>query len=608
MKFFLNLAFGILFSISFGFASYDTTDELSENEKWDYVREIDRTGRTNTLFRITRILNIGLQGNYTEEDSLTVMNVITDMDTVLENIKVIHESQQRPYISIIFRPTDDRSGEKRLWWKYDIGGTSSIETNLFRIRDYYIIRINTDSTSQMERNNIIQNCLYYLTAGLPIIRVGKYPESIFHKGFLGLNDLNKVEIHDIDRFVVKKLYSEKIVDRYKRFSLPVHFELFFGRWDARHLKILIILSVLYIILIWIIKKVRLDQYFKSKINSRWIRQHFIGQMILCLILISDFLSIYLNYRLDIQYYIDFLSIFALPLTIFMFVLIGLFQIKNQYVLTRIRLFHLNLFIDLFSTAVCFVITNIFLFQLIFTSYSKQYLPGYIVLGILVYHCYQRYKTYNIQIALKEKELEITKLTEQKTKAELDALHSRINPHFLYNALNSLAGLAHENAGQTEKMALALSKLFRYNINKENETYTTLKEEMEMTRTYLEIEKMRFNDKLDFVLEITPDLENMQIPRFLIQPLVENSIKHGLSKITKKGVVIVSVKEQDSNLVISVQDNGPAFPEDLLSGYGLQSIYDKLDLLYSDRYKIQFNNGDEKNITITLELSNKQKEK
>jgi LytS/YehU family sensor histidine kinase len=209
--------------------------------------------------------------------------------------------------------------------------------------------------------------------------------------------------------------------------------------------------------------------------------------------------------------------------------------------------------------------------------------------------------------LKIKEDELLKLREQKTKAELDALHSRINPHFLYNALNSLAGLANENAGQTEKMALALSKLFRYNINKENETYTTLKEEMEMTRSYLEIEKLRFNDKLDFTLDMAPDLENMQVPRFLIQPLVENSIKHGIAKITKKGVVNITVKQEDKKLIISVQDNGPDFPDDLLSGYGLQSIYDKLDLLYPDRYKMRFTNGKDKNIIIILELDSVQKE-
>ena len=204
----------------------------------------------------------------------------------------------------------------------------------------------------------------------------------------------------------------------------------------------------------------------------------------------------------------------------------------------------------------------------------------------------------------------------KRGQEFLQLHQRIES-FAQELLKENERLRYRAAGlEQEKKSLQASvggaapeDLLRKieSLEKEREEllqrYRQVEEEnVDFANRYLEIEKMRFNDKLDFSLEMDPALENMQIPRFLIQPLVENSIKHGISKITKKGVVNVTVKQKDNNLVISVRDNGPDFPDDLLSGYGLQSIYDKLDLLYPDRYKIQMHNGNDKNITITLEMN------
>lgn len=199
----------------------------------------------------------------------------------------------------------------------------------------------------------------------------------------------------------------------------------------------------------------------------------------------------------------------------------------------------------------------------------------------------------------ENETKLSRLRELKTKAELAALHSRINPHFLYNSLNSIAGLAHEDANKTEQMALSLSKLFRYSINRDQSDWTTFKEEANMVKIYLDVEKVRFDDRLDYSIEIQKDLEDHRIPRFIIQPLVENAVKHGLSKSIEKGEIKIKVEQEGQKILVSVSDNGPDFPKDLIPGFGIQSIYDKLEILYKGKFELNFINSPNKQVLIKL---------
>jgi LytS/YehU family sensor histidine kinase len=199
----------------------------------------------------------------------------------------------------------------------------------------------------------------------------------------------------------------------------------------------------------------------------------------------------------------------------------------------------------------------------------------------------------------ENETKLSDLRELKTKAELNVLHSRINPHFLYNSLNSIAGLAHSDANKTEHMALSLSKLFRYSINKEKSDWTSFKDELEMVKIYLDVEKVRFNERLNYSVEIAPELEAQKIPRFIIQPLVENAVKHGISNSVDGGDIKVSISKEGKSTVIAVSDSGQAFPEDLIPGFGIQSIYDKLEILYNDKFEMNFCNSPVKQVTLKL---------
>lgn len=218
--------------------------------------------------------------------------------------------------------------------------------------------------------------------------------------------------------------------------------------------------------------------------------------------------------------------------------------------------------------------------------------------ILFYH----FQRVNAETALKAKEMDLIKLNQLKTEAELQALQSKINPHFLYNALNSIVSLIHEDPNKAEDMTLKLSKLFRYSINTMQENYCSVKEEIEILNTYLDIEKVRFGHRINFNIRFSEALSEKQIPRFLLQPLVENALKHGLKDVRENGELKVAIEQAANQILIFIYDNGLPFPTELVAGYGLQSTFDKLQLLYQDTYDLQINNTPKKHIKISIPLT------
>lgn len=201
--------------------------------------------------------------------------------------------------------------------------------------------------------------------------------------------------------------------------------------------------------------------------------------------------------------------------------------------------------------------------------------------------------------LNEKELELAQLSVLKTKAELDALHSKVNPHFLYNALNSIADLAITDGRKARKMTIALADLFRYSINYSQNNYSTVADELEMTEVYLQIEKIRFEDQLNYRVEVDEELRHYLIPRFLLQPIAENAVKHGLKVTGKMTEILIRVQPLGEGIRIVVADNGPLFPDELVPGYGVKSVFDKMDLLFPDAYEIRFSNEPAKQVVIDI---------
>ncbi|CAG4989251.1 hypothetical protein DYBT9275_00253 [Dyadobacter sp. CECT 9275] len=237
--------------------------------------------------------------------------------------------------------------------------------------------------------------------------------------------------------------------------------------------------------------------------------------------------------------------------------------------------------------------------------AGQNLPSiwYMTAPVMVANIFYFFIRQSRQISRKisDQEYQLLNLEKLKTRAELEALQARINPHFLYNALNSIASLVHEDPDKAEEMTLLLSKLFRYTTGRKNNEYLdTVENELEMVQTYLLVEKVRYGDRLNFVLEVAqPDLKQLLIPKFILQPVVENAIKHGIAKVADQGQIRIRIYEEQDWLHLCVHDNGPLFPENMGAGYGIRSIQDKLKLLYGDGATVELHNEPHKAVNLSI---------
>jgi len=203
----------------------------------------------------------------------------------------------------------------------------------------------------------------------------------------------------------------------------------------------------------------------------------------------------------------------------------------------------------------------------------------------------------------KKKLTLASANEKESKAALNTIQSSVNPHFLYNSLNSIAALAKVDPERTEKMTLALSEFYKYHTNREENQMTTVNEEIEMLRTYLEIEKIRFEDRLQYGFSVEENIGSKKIPHFLLQPIVENAIKYGYDKTTDTISVKIAVNKIGEDIDIKVYDRGADFSSAMDKGFGLKSVTNKLKLFYPDAYEMAFVNQPSKHVSIVLKEVN-----
>jgi two-component system LytT family sensor kinase len=185
-----------------------------------------------------------------------------------------------------------------------------------------------------------------------------------------------------------------------------------------------------------------------------------------------------------------------------------------------------------------------------------------------------------------------KLEEQErllVEARLAALTSQINPHFLFNTLNSVSSLIRTNPNQARAMVVKLSAVLRRLLRK-HENFSTLREELSFIEDYLSIETVRFGDKLRFEKDVAEDALDMLVPSMLLQPLVENSIKHGLSSKVEGGTIRIRARRSKSRLQLLVEDDGVGIPEARLAtvfdqGIGIGNVSERLKVLFGNEYRM-----------------------
>jgi two-component system LytT family sensor kinase len=201
-----------------------------------------------------------------------------------------------------------------------------------------------------------------------------------------------------------------------------------------------------------------------------------------------------------------------------------------------------------------------------------------------------------------------KLEEQErllAEARLAALTSQINPHFLFNTLNSVSSLIRTDPNQARVMVVRLSKVLRRLLRK-HENFSPLRDELSFIEDYLAIEMVRFGDKLRFERDVSEDTLDMLVPSMLLQPLVENSIKHGLRNKVEGGTIRIRTQRTENRLHLMVEDDGVGIPDEKLAtlldrGIGVNNVHERLRVLFGNEYRMWIESQPGKGVRIQIEV-------
>jgi LytS/YehU family sensor histidine kinase len=212
----------------------------------------------------------------------------------------------------------------------------------------------------------------------------------------------------------------------------------------------------------------------------------------------------------------------------------------------------------------------------------------------------------------DKQLELISMENELNNAQLITLKKQLQPHFLFNTLNTVSALMDENVDQARKVLTKLAGLLRIILDRDQKIKITLRAEMEYVRSYLDIEHIRFSDRLKVEYNIAENTQEALVPSLILQPLVENAIQHGISQKTTGGSVIVSSKKTGDLLELNIIDNGPGIPdsEQVLNapGIGIKNVKDRLLLMYPGVMRFQLldqdGNGTLARIVIPFETIDK----
>ena len=219
-----------------------------------------------------------------------------------------------------------------------------------------------------------------------------------------------------------------------------------------------------------------------------------------------------------------------------------------------------------------------------TSYSISY--------------YKRYR---------EGQVKTLQLEAQLSQAQLQALKMQLHPHFLFNTLHSISALLNRDTDSARKMITRLGDFLRLTLDNSGRQEVTLQQEIEFLTCYLEIEQIRFQDRLVTRLDVPPQTLDAKVPNLILQPIVENAIRHGIAPRSTPGLIEIGVEQRNGNLRIQIRDNGPGLPEhrtvsDLFQrGLGLANTETRLERLYGAEHTFDFSNSAAGGLVVTLEI-------
>jgi signal transduction histidine kinase len=226
------------------------------------------------------------------------------------------------------------------------------------------------------------------------------------------------------------------------------------------------------------------------------------------------------------------------------------------------------------------------------------ITGTFVPIVLIAHAISYYRKYQ------DRESRATQLEGQLAKAHLQALKSQLQPHFLFNTMHSVSALMLTDVQAADRMITRLADLLRMNLESAGTQITTLSREMEFVHCYLEIEQVRFEERLTLIFDIAPETLDAQVPLLLLQPLVDNAVKHGISHLTEGGEIHISSHIHNDDLRLEVRDNGPGFTgskQERGFGLGLRVTRERLQTLYGKNQSVEVASPREGGVSVVVTI-------
>ena len=212
-------------------------------------------------------------------------------------------------------------------------------------------------------------------------------------------------------------------------------------------------------------------------------------------------------------------------------------------------------------------------------------------------------TVNYYRKFQERELRASELETRLAQARLQALQMQLNPHFLFNTLHAISSLMHKNVDAADRMLTRLSDLLRHALESTDTQVVPLREELDFLRRYLEIEQTRFGPRLAVRFDIAPESLEAEVPNLVLQPLVENAIRHGIEPLAAAGQIELYARREAGMLLLQVQDNGKGLPPGapLDEGVGLANTRARLHQLYGSGHRLEAANRPEGGFAVRVAI-------
>jgi two-component system, LytTR family, sensor kinase len=232
----------------------------------------------------------------------------------------------------------------------------------------------------------------------------------------------------------------------------------------------------------------------------------------------------------------------------------------------------------------------------FGFYTDLIIASLIVVAVHALLYYQNFRA---------SELAQSSLKTQLAHAQLRALKMQLHPHFLFNTLHSISSLILEDPPKANSMIARLGDFLRLTLENSNQQLVSLKEETEFLRCYLEIEQVRFGDRLTVAFDLEPQTLSAQVPHLILQPVVENAIQHAIAPRSMQGHINIEAKRLDSSLRLEVRDNGPGIASNQhlrgAEGVGLTNVRARLNQTYASNFRFELINASDGGLAVVMEI-------